>query len=92
MDAVVIWSGPLENRPPNRVASELQPVATLASNAAANIFATDFPILGELLIRMTRSTLTPTAESGSIRLKITLCKAPLPSWENHALMEMIKAR
>ncbi|MDS7597186.1 hypothetical protein [Agrobacterium tumefaciens] len=57
---MVIWSGPLEKRPLNRVASELQPVATLASIAAANIFATDFPILGELLIRMTRSTLTPT--------------------------------
>jgi hypothetical protein len=48
MDAVVIWSVLLlEKSPLKRVASELQPVATLASNAAANIFAIDFPVLGE---------------------------------------------
>ncbi|MGQ2917798.1 hypothetical protein, partial [Rhizobium oryzihabitans] len=62
-----------------RVASELQPVATLASNAAANIFATDFPILDECLIRMTRSTLTPTRRidmrSGT---NFTSCKAHFP--------------
>jgi hypothetical protein len=90
---VVILSGPLEKRPLNRVASELQPVATLASNAAANIFATDFPILDECLIRMTRSTLTPTRRIEVDPAQISLLARPISrSRENHASMFMIKAR
>jgi hypothetical protein len=46
MDAVVKLS--LEKRPEKRVASELQPVAALASKAAIANFANDVPIFGEL--------------------------------------------
>jgi hypothetical protein len=55
MDAVVMLSD-FEKSPENRVASELHPVAALASSAATANLITDFPNFGELFIRMTRPT------------------------------------
>jgi hypothetical protein len=54
MEAVVKLS--LENRPEKREASELHPVAALASRAATANLAIDVPIFGELLRPMTRPT------------------------------------
>jgi len=54
MDAVVNVSW--EKTELNRVASELQPLATLANSAATTIRAIGSPDFGEALLRMTRPT------------------------------------
>jgi hypothetical protein len=55
MEFVVIWSE-LENSPPKREASELQPVAALARNAATRTLPVVLLIFDEILKRMTRPT------------------------------------
>ena len=54
MDAVVRLS--VENTELNRDASELQPVAALASNIATRRRATGSLVFGDTLIRITRPT------------------------------------